>query len=171
MGGSTYISSMKEREDDDMQRDITELEVQYSAAFSEKLYEAINDYQARAFEAQTFNAQQNAAAQNTAAQLASTWYTAAKTPQKSASSGSHGAKKNTTSMSITEIYDLMEMLDETERYDLFNGETAYWTIAREELINSVSPEIYKKLQQEFEPAPKVKLPAAGGAGIVTNRRE
>jgi hypothetical protein len=74
-------------------------------------------------------------------------------------------------MSITEIYDLMGMLDETERYDLFNGETAYWTVAREELINSVSPEIYKKLQQEFEPAPKVKLPAAGGALIVTNRRE
>lgn len=65
----------------------------------------------------------------------------------------------------------MELLDETERYELFNGDTAYWTVVREELENSVSPEIYKKLQPEFEPVPKVKIPTPGGAGIVTKRTE
>lgn len=77
----------------------------------------------------------------------------------------------TADLSITEIYELMELLDETERYELFNGDTTYWTVVREELENSVSPEIYKKLQREFEPAPKVKMPTPGGAGIVTKRTE
>jgi hypothetical protein len=161
---------MKEREDDDMQRDITELEAQYSAALAEKLYEAINEYQARAFTAETFNAQQKAAAQNTAANLASTWYTSANAPKKS--TGTRSTKKSMTAdVSITEIYELMELLDETERYELFNGDTAYWTVVREELENSVSPEIYKKLQREFEPTPKVRIPTPGGAGTVTKRTE
>lgn len=45
MGGSSYISSMKAREQDDVNSDIISLEGQYSASMSEYLYKALSSMQ------------------------------------------------------------------------------------------------------------------------------
>ncbi len=45
MGGSSYLSSMKAREMDDIQDDITELEAAYSAELAEYLFDAVNELQ------------------------------------------------------------------------------------------------------------------------------
>lgn len=167
MGRSTYLSSMKEREGDDVERDVGALEAHYSAALSEKLYQALAAYQERVFEAQKYNAQQLSAAQNTAAGMAANWYAAAQTPQKAASpgtKGAKGAKAGEPALTIPEIYELMGYLDDAERKNLFTSQTAYWVSAREELKSSVSPEIYNLLVAEFKP----KTPAfvkPGGANL------
>ena len=152
MGQSTYVSSMKEREQDDAERDVTALEAQYGAALSEKLYEAMQTYQNRLFEAQTYNVEAAASAQTAAIGLASNWYASA---QKSAVSGAKSAgtsgKKSAPSLSMGEIYELMDYLDDTERKNLFTGQTAYWVTMREDLQSSVSPKIYALLEAEFMP--------------------
>ncbi len=164
MGQSTYVLSMKEREQDDAERDVTTIEAQYNAALSEKLYEAMQSYQNRLFEAQAYNAQAAASAQAAALNLASNWYASA---QQSVSPVSKGpgtsGKNNVPTLSMEEIYELMGYLDDAERKNLFTGQTAYWVTMREELQNSVSPRIYLLLEAEFMP----KAPAAPAGGART----
>ncbi|MCE5235459.1 MAG: peptidoglycan-binding domain-containing protein [Clostridiaceae bacterium] len=183
MGQSTYLSSMKERENDDVASDISMLEAQYGAALAEKLYAAMADYQNRLFEAEKFNAQQKMSAQTAARGLASDMYAASQAAQaaqmqaqaqppqaakKSSSSGGSKQKAVAPALSIGEIYELMGDLSENERKSLFGGQTAYWTAAREELMGSVSAEVYRKLKEEFEPRAAVSTPKAGGGGSSAN---
>ena len=44
MGASTYVSSMKEREDDDTQSDISIMEAQYTATLAERIAAALEKY-------------------------------------------------------------------------------------------------------------------------------
>ncbi len=147
MGRSTYISSMKEREEDDVERDVAHMEAQYGAQLAEKLYQAMEAYNARLFEAQKYNAQAQSAAEATALGLASDFYGAWKTGQKA--SMSKKTKKQEPVLSFAEVYELMGYLSAEERKSLFAGEGAYWKQIRSEIQASVSGEIFQALHDEF----------------------
>lgn len=171
MGQSTYLSSMKEREGDDVNRDISMFEAEYGAALADKLYAAMADYQNRLFDAEKFNAQQKLSAQTASRGLASDMYAAAQAAQtayKSPSSGGSRKKAAEPALTMDEIYELMGDLSASERKSLFSGQTAYWTAAREELMGSVSADVYKKLKAEFEPEAAVFTPKTGGGGSSAN---
>ena len=74
MGASTYVSSMKEREDDDVQSDISIMEAQYTATLAERIAAALEKYQSMSLQAQLQNAQYAYNAQTTAMNLASQWF-------------------------------------------------------------------------------------------------
>lgn len=147
MGQSTYISSMKEREEDDVERDVAAMEAQYGAQLAEKLYQAMEAYNERLFEAQKYNAQAQSSAENAALGLASEFYGARETGQASTTSKKKTARE--PALSFTEVYELMGYLSAEERKSLFAGEGAYWKQIRAEIQASVSGDTFQALRGEF----------------------
>ena len=83
MGGSSYLSSMKAREQDDIASDVMGLEAKYSASMAEYLYKALSEMQ-----------QLEASLQQTAMQIA-----AANARAQASASGSSGGRSSSSSRS------------------------------------------------------------------------
>ncbi len=159
MGASTYVSSMKEREDDDVQSDISIMEAQYTATLAERIAAALEKYQSMSLQAQMQNAQYAYNAQTTAMNLASQWFNsymnnAAKAAKSSSKSGrSSTASKN---MSTLDYVRFVSGLSAPERSMLYNSGASEWVMMRTELEDALGKDGYRTVRNAF--------PILGSAG-------
>ena len=160
MGASTYVSSMKEREDDDVQSDISIMEAQYTATLAERIAAALEKYQSMSLQAQLQNAQYAYNAQTTAMNLASQWFNsymnnAAKAAKNSGRSGkSSTASKN---MSTLDYVRFVSGLSAPERSMLYNSGASEWVMMRTELEDALGKDGYRTVRSAF--------PILGSAGV------
>ena len=80
MGQSSYVTSVKARQMEEAQDDISDIEAQYGAALAEKIYDTLYKYDQMSLNAQQYNAEAHAAAQKTALSMASDSTLASRTP-------------------------------------------------------------------------------------------
>ncbi|MBQ9833310.1 MAG: hypothetical protein IJO48_06225 [Clostridia bacterium] len=105
MGSSTFVTSMKAREQDDVYNDISELETGYASTLAKSVYDAMSSYRDLALEAEKFNAQAQLDANNAALSAAKTIYSAfleqlsAELAASSASSSSGSSSSSASSSS------------------------------------------------------------------------
>lgn len=149
MAASTYVSSMKEREDDDVEEDVSMMEAQYTATLAERIASALEYYTSLGMQAASANAQTAASARNAAASIAAQWYQsyldslAAGTAFPGADSGSGGG------LSVEDYLKYVSMLSASEREALFSSSSSYWAQRREELIGALSKEAYEALVKSY----------------------
>ena len=151
MGGSSFVSSMNAREQDDIQSDIAAIEAQYAAAISEQLYKAMNTYNEMNLQAQMFNAQMRQNAQNSAATHALDMYGGRNSQSGGGRwQGTSGlAESSYSGLSLPDCENYIESLSQSERSSLFAGSTQYWRARRNEIINSLGAETYERLRNRY----------------------
>ena len=161
MGASTYVSSMKEREDDDVQSDISIMEAQYTATLAERIAAALEKYQSMRLPAQLQNAQYAYNAQTTAMNLASQWFNSYMNNAARAVKGSGGrggrsglASKN---MSTLDYVRFVSGLSAPERSMLYNSGASEWVMMRTELEDALGKDGYRTVRSAF--------PILGSAGV------
>ena len=145
MGGSTFLSSMKEREGDDVETDVATLEAQYSASLAERIQDAMMEYQQMSMQANMFNAQMQQSAMSTAMGVASTWYTSYLSGLSSSrrSGGGGGSSKQAavsnafSGLTLAQCEQYVDMLDRSEKLQLFSSDQSYWADRRAELEASL----------------------------------
>lgn len=145
MGGSTFLSSMKEREGDDVETDVATLEAQYSASLAERIQDAMMEYQQMSMQANMFNAQMQQSAMSTAMGVASTWYTSYLSGLSSSrrNGGGGGSSKQAavsnafSGLTLSQCEQYVDMLDRSEKLQLFSSDQSYWADRRAELEASL----------------------------------
>lgn len=160
MGASTYVSSMKEREDDDVQSDISIMEAQYTATLAERIAAALEKYQSMSLQAQMQNAQYAYNAQTTAMNLASQWFNSyMNNAAKAAKSSSKSGKSSTASknMSTLDYVRFVSGLSAPERSMLYNSGASEWVMMRTELEDALGKDGYRTVRNAF--------PILGSAGV------
>lgn len=161
MGASTYVSSMKEREDDDTQSDISIMEAQYTATLAERIAAALEKYQSMSLQAQMQNAQYAYNAQTTAMNLASQWFNSYMNNAARAVKGSGGrsGKSGTASknMSTLDYVRFVSGLSAPERSMLYNSGASEWVMMRTELEDALGKDGYRTVRSAF--------PILGSAGV------
>ena len=161
MGASTYVSSMKEREDDDTQSDISIMEAQYTATLAERIAAALEKYQSMSLQAQLQNAQYAYNAQTTAMNLASQWFNSYMNNAARAVKGSGGrsGKSGTASknMSTLDYVRFVSGLSAPERSMLYNSGASEWVMMRTELEDALGKDGYRTVRSAF--------PILGSAGV------
>ncbi len=156
MGASTYVSSMKEREGDDVESDVAMLEAGYTAALAERVAASLEKYAALKLQAESQNANNAISAQNSAMSLAGQWYGAylSGLGKASASGGSRsgGAKSaadpypNRYGLSDAEYEDFVRGLTTSERNKLYYSAEEDWADCRQEILEALGPDAYAKLR-------------------------
>ncbi len=152
MGSSTYVSSMKEREDDDTEDDVSMMEAQYTATLAERIASALEKYESMSLQAQMQNAQYAYNAQSTALSLASQLYGTylANSSKSTGSSGSGSGKSAKKSgMSALDYISFVSGLNTAERNKLYNSADTDWSAMRTELVDALGNEGYKSLRSAF----------------------
>ncbi len=183
MGGSSYLSSMKAREQHDIEDDVMELEGKYSASLAEYLYNALSTMQ-----------ELEASLRKTAMQIAAS--NAAHASSGSHSSSSHSSSSHSSSHSSSEdedegphyghnkngayfdgvwyagdfshlsnpagYYDYanyIEGLSAYERYLLFTSDQRLWRMRRWQMQYNLPQVDYEELYSTY-----FTQPAGGGGG-------
>ncbi len=160
MGSSTYVSSMKEREDDDTEDDVSMMEAQYTATLAERIASALEKYESMSLQAQMQNAQYAYNAQSTALSLASQLYGTylANSSKSTGSSGSGSGKSAKKSgMSALDYISFVSGLNTAERNKLYNSADTDWSAMRTELVDALGNEGYKSLRSAFPVIGQVDL--------------
>ena len=159
MEASTYVSSMKEREGDDVEDDVSMMEAQYTATLAERIADALQYYASLEMQAASTNASMAAAASNTAVGLASQWYqsylntlgeSAAGTTYRGRGGSGAGTGDGTQGgLSAQQYREYVKKLSAEERYNLFYGNEAYWTACRLEVQEALGMSDYTTLKNQY----------------------
>lgn len=154
MGSSTYVSSMKEREDDDTEDDVSMMEAQYTATLAERIASALEKYESMSLQAQMQNAQYAYNAQSTALGLASQLYgtylaNSSKSAGSSSGSGSGKSSSKKSGMSALDYISFVSGLNTAERNKLYNSADTDWSAMRTELVDAFGNDGYKSLRSAF----------------------
>ena len=159
MTGSSFLSSMKEREGDDVERDISNMETQYGASLAERIQDALMQYKQMSMQAQMFNAQMYQSASDTAMGIASDWYSLYLSSLGGSSKRSSGgaASNNFDALTRAECERYVSLLNGAEKRSLFNSGDEYWTERRGELQASLGRnyEPFKRFHTEKGTVPKL----------------
>lgn len=159
MGQSSYVTSVKARQMEEAQDDISDIEAQYGAALAEKIYDTLYKYDQMSLNAQQYNAEAHAAAQKTALSMASDWYNqylsqqnaaiaaAAKGSSGKLSKGGYGSKKS--SLSREDYTEYVRNLTAEQRRQLFSSESSYWSSRREEIYSALGKTLYDSLKKKY----------------------
>ena len=159
MGQSSYVTSVKARQMEEAQDDISDIEAQYGAALAEKIYDTLYKYDQMSLNAQQYNAEAHAAAQKTALSMASDWYNqylsqqnaaiaaAAKGSSSKPSKGGSGSKKS--SLSREDYTEYVRNLTAEQRRQLFSSENSYWSSRREEIYSALGKTLYDSLKKKY----------------------
>ena len=172
MAASTYVSSMKEREDDDVQEDVSMMEAQYTATLAERIASALDHYAALGMQAASANAQMAASARNAAAGIAAQWYgnyldTLSAGPAFSgAVSAASGNSAAGGGLSEADYYEYVSLLSASEREALFTSGAGDWAGRREELVGALGKKAYEALVQSYG---RTLATSGGGAWAMTLR--
>ncbi len=155
MGASTYIASMKEREGDDVESDVSMMETQYTSALAERIAAALQYYASLEMQAASANAQMEANANNTALSIATQWYQnylAGLAPNRS-SSASRGTDKTEAAgafnMGEDAYLNYLSTLSAQQRSALFNSSDEYWSAMRNSMIAAMGQARYDALKRSY----------------------
>lgn len=174
MEASTYVTSVKEREGDDVDGDVSMMESQYSAALAERISAAMQYYASLELQAASTNAQMQANATNTALTLASQWYQnylaglgsgAAGYGGGSGGAGSGGGSGGSSGGGLKEEDYLGYVFGLTpdQRAGLFYSTVDYWKVRREEIIAAIGPARFNTLLKSLS-SMNGALGSVGGGG-------
>ena len=144
MGASTFVSSMREREQDDMNSDIAMLETEYASALSERLYEAMAAYSKLKLEADIYNAENALSASSTGR---STGGSSGR--GKTASAGSGTGMSGKVKFGFDECKSLLGKFSTSERYDFFMSGDPYWKQMRSEMIEAIGRDRFEYLKDSY----------------------
>ena len=175
MLGSTYVTSVKEREGDDVEGDISMMEAHYTGTLAERIAAALEAYTSLELQAASTNAQMAAAASSTAAGIAAQWYPsslmgAARTTTAKSSGGSGARQTQAASARLTQqdYLDYVAALSGAQRTALFQSSDPYWQVRREELSSAFGAQAFNVLQSAY--APMLQASAGGGAKWLTHAK-
>ena len=146
MGASTFVSSMREREQDDMNSDIAMLETEYASALSERLYEAMAAYSKLKLEADIYNAENALSASSTGR---STGSSSGRGSGKTASAGSGTGMSGKVKFGFDECKSLLGKFSTSERYDFFMSGDPYWKQMRSEMIEAIGRDRFEYLKDSY----------------------
>ena len=146
MGASTFVSSMREREQDDMNSDIAMLETEYASALSERLYEAMAAYSKLKLEADIYNAENALSASSTGR---STGRSSGRGSGKTASAGSGTGMSGKVKFGFDECKSLLGKFSTSERYDFFMSGDPYWKQMRSEMIEAIGRDRFEYLKDSY----------------------
>jgi len=169
MGSSTYVTSMKERQQEDAEEDIDELEARYGATLAERIYGTLSQYDQLRASAEQYNASARAAAQNLAANMASDWYgqylsqqnaermaslnaqlkSSASAKSSGSSAKSSSANKKSSSLSAGDYVEYVQNLTPGQQKLLFNSQGEYWSTRRDEIYSALGSALYSSLQKKY----------------------
>ena len=138
MGQSSYVTSVKARQMEEAQDDISDIEAQYGAALAEKIYDTLYKYDQMSLNAQQYNAEAHAAAQETALSMGSS---------SKSSKGGSGSKKS--SLSREDYTEYVRNLTAEQRRQLFSSENSYWSSRREEIYSALGKTLYDSLKKKY----------------------
>ena len=154
MGASTFVSSMREREQDDMNSDIAMLETEYASALSERLYEAMAAYSKLKLEADIYNAENALSASATGKSTGGSsgrgsGNTASAGSGKTASAGSGTGMSGKVKFGFDECKSLLGKFSTSERYDFFMSGDPYWKQMRSEMIEAIGRDRFEYLKDSY----------------------
>lgn len=175
MGSSTFVSSMKEREDDDIESDVAYMEAQYTATLADKIASAMQSYAQIEASAAQANASMLFNAQNTAMGLAGQWYSSyinslangnaylgySSSVSGPSHSGSSKGSAASARLSTDDYLDYVANLSSSQRTGLFSDSSSYWTTRRNELKDALGGQSYNKLVKSYVASGKT----TGGYGV------
>ena len=146
MGASTFVSSMREREQDDMNSDIAMLETEYASALSEKLYEAMAAYSKLKLEADIYNAENALSASGTGR---STGRSSGRGSGKTGATNSGTGMSGKVKFGFDECKSLLGKFSTSERYDFFMSGDPYWKQMRSEMIEAIGRDRFEYLKDSY----------------------
>lgn len=176
MGGSTYVTDVKNRNFLDEAEDIAYIETEYGAALAKHLFDALEADRERASEAEAFNANAKNEAYQQAFNAATALYATYQSGGSSGGGGSGGGKGGGKTESETDgstdraelakkaferlfgaiatpnkedSYRLLNSMSPAERRRVFNGVGRENILIRGELIKSLGSEAYKSLREQY----------------------
>lgn len=159
MGGSSFVTSVKAREMEEAQEDISDIEAQYGAVLAERIYDTLSQYDQMNLSAQQYNADAAAAAAKTALSMASDWYSqylaqqaaAAQKQTSGSSSGSSGSSSSSkkSGLSTADYTEYVRNLTSAQQKLLFNSSTEYWSSRRDEIYSALGSTLYENLKKQY----------------------
>lgn len=161
MGGSSYLSSMKGREYDNIERDVAALETGYTSTLAEYLYNASQELagiQAQ-FAAMQLQHQYDMQKLHAQQQYASGRYGSHGSGSGTGGSGSAGSESSGPALTEHDYeanysaYDVyMQCISDEDRYRLFHSSEAKWAAIREDMLSCLTPEGYEMLRSLYDPS-------------------
>ena len=169
MGGSTYLSSMHQRELMAAQSDISELESQYASAIAQQLYNAMQEHYDRQLEIEMFNIEQQAQANEDA--LDYWWDYVQQQEENNQGSGGGGgrslgggakdAEDEEASTRFDEYIEALSGFSSNVINNIFTDESSTWQDLRDSMIAEIGLNGYFALYEHFVGRPHSQ---AGGLG-------
>ena len=158
-GGSSFVTSVKAREMEEAQEDISDMEAQYGAVLAERIYDTLSKYDQMSLSAQQYNADAAASAAKTALSMASDWYSqylaqqaaAAKLQTSGGASGSSGSSSSSkkSGLSTADYTEYVRNLTPAQQKLLFNSSTEYWSSRRDEIYSALGSTLYENLKKQY----------------------
>ncbi len=174
MGSSTFVTSMKAREQDDVSDDIAKYETDYASTLAKSVYDAMLSYRELELQAEKFNAEAKQNVQNTALSIAETLYQAfldqqaallnassesssSSSSSSKSSSSSSSSKKTESSEKSSSTYELPDLISyenclmylsslKREQLRLLaTSSNEYWKVRRDRLLDSLGEDQYLRL--------------------------
>lgn len=147
MGASTYVTDVKNRQQNAESSDIAYLEADYGSALSKYVLDSVESEKDRALEAEQYNADARQAAYDKAYTAALSLYEQyKKTAGKSRGGGAAGT-------SLANCESFLSMLSGEERRAVYEATTAQGAQYRAELIASVGTAGYIRLMDQYPGKP------------------
>ena len=147
MGASTYVTDVKNRQQNAEASDIAMLESDYGATLSKYVFDGVDDEQDRALEAEKFNAGQRQSAYDQAYAAALALFAQYK---KNAGGTKKGGAAKTT---LENCEAFLSLLSGEERKAVYEGSTAEGARYRAELLASVGAAGYVQLIGKYPSRP------------------
>ena len=148
MGTSTYVTDVKNRQQNAESSDIASIEADYGANLAKYVLDGVDGEQNRALEAEKFNAQQRQNAYDQAYSAALALYAQYK---KSGGGGAKPGGVNKTTLENCEAF--LSMLTGEERKAIYSASTAQGKQYRAELLASVGAAGYVQLMGKYPSKP------------------
>ena len=147
MGASTYVTDVKNRQQNAEASDIASLESDYGATLAKYVLDGVDSEQDRALEAEKFNAQQRQSAYDQAYSAALVLY--AQYKKSGGKSGQSGPNKTT----LENCEAFLSTLSGEERRVVYEGSTTQGAKYRAELLASVGTSGYIQLMGKYPSKP------------------
>ncbi len=162
MGGSSYLSSMKNREQDSIARDIAQLESGYTSTLAEYLFNASKELQSiqaqfaamqlqHSYDMQKLYAQQHYQQQHSSSG-GSSHSVGAQAGGGSAQTGENPYTDEEYAANYSAYMVYFECISERERYDAFHSNLGYWAEIREDMRRCLTEEAYEQLRALYDPS-------------------
>ncbi len=150
MGASTYVTDVKNRQQNDEASDIATLESNYGSTLAQYVSEGVENETDRQIQIEEFNAEQRANAYELAYSAALQLFAQYK---KHSGSGSSSSSSSTATTSRENCETFLSLLSGEERKEVYEASTSAGATYRAELLASVGAAGYVQLMGMYPSAP------------------